>query len=259
MHKATIAAFILFAAAGILIAQEKEATKSLSRSLSAGLTMTDGNSDTLQGNLSLKIEGEKERLGSVLAGLEANYGESAPGTKTNTAANGESSTDNSKEKTVDNARAYANAKKTITPMTFGYLDGSALYDDMAKIDYRVTAGPGLGAYIFKSDLRALSVEAGPSYVLEKVQSATDDFVALRTAERFTCAIGKSSKIWQSAECLFKTDDFGDYFLTAEAGAEAAMTEILSLRLVLQCRYDSTPGEGLVKRDTTLIAGLTVSL
>ncbi len=40
------------------------------------MTLTDGNSETLGANASLVAEGEKEGLGSVIAGAEVNYGES---------------------------------------------------------------------------------------------------------------------------------------------------------------------------------------
>ena len=44
--------------------------------LSAGGTLTKGNSDTIKGNVSLLLEGEKEELGSLRLGGELNYGES---------------------------------------------------------------------------------------------------------------------------------------------------------------------------------------
>ncbi len=237
----------IFLAAGYLalsVAHSQEATP-LKTKLSAGVTLTDGNSKTLQANGSIVIEGEKEGLGSVRAGIEANYGEST--------------IKDEKDTTVNNARAFANAKKTITSRTFGYLDGSILQDDIADIDYRLTLGPGLGVYLVKNGKTSLSVEAGPSYIWNKVAGASDDYLALRFAQRLDHVLSATANIWQSVECLPKTDDFNDYLLNAELGVEAAMTTRLNLRLVLQDKYDSTPGAGLKENDLTLIAGISLSL
>ena len=103
--------------------------------LNAGLSLTDGNSETLAANASLATEGQKEGLGSVLAGIEANYGEST-GTRTTTAADGTTTTADDSEKTVENAKAYVNVKKTLSPRTFASLDGSVFY----RINERVQIG-----------------------------------------------------------------------------------------------------------------------
>ena len=244
MKRTWIAVLLMvgFMAAKVTQAQEDAAFKS---TLSAGVTLTEGNSETLQANVGLVTEGEKEGLGSVRAGIEANYGEST--------------VDGVKETTVNNARAFAGVRKTITPRTFGALDGSILQDDIADIDYRATLGPGLGTYLVKKEKTSLSIEAGPAYIWEDVGGVREDYFAFRFAERLDYALSETAKIWQSLEYLPRSDDFGDYLLNAELGVEAAMTTRLNLRLVLQNKYDSTPGEDLEKNDLTLIAGISVSL
>ena len=213
--------------------------------LSAGLMLTDGNSETLAANAALKTEGEKPGLGSVLAGIEANYGEST--------------VDDVKDTTVENAKAYANAKKTLSPKTFVSLDVSALYDDVAEIDYRATVGPGLGFYVVKSEERMLSLEAGPSYVWEKVGGETADYLALRFAERHECQALPNAKLVQSLEYVPEAEDFDNYRLTGEVGVEAAMSERLGLRVVLQDKYENRPAAGKERNDLSLIAGLTIHL
>ena len=241
------------ALAGSVSAAEKSAAKSgkdpakggFTTTLSAGMTLTDGNSETLAANVSLKTEGEKEGLGSVLAGIEGNYGESTVADVNNT--------------TVENAKGYVNVKKTLSERLFASLDGSVLYDDIALLDYRATLGPALGLYLVKSDKRNLTVEAGPSYVWEKKAGAGDDYLALRFSERYTCQITKTAKLFQSAEYVPAAEDFDNYLLTGEAGVEDAMSERLSLRVVLQDKYDSTPAAGAVYNDLSLIAGLGFAL
>ena len=227
--------------------------------LNAGLTLTDGNSETLAVNASLKTEGEKEGLGSVLAGAEANYGESTVAGTAVDPATGETVATESDEKTVENAKVYANVKKTLSPRTFAALDGAALYDDIAQIDYRATLGPGLGLYVVKNDRRTLSLEAGPSYLWEEVAGAANDYLALRFAERYACQATKTAKLVQSLEYVPEAEDFDNYLLTGEIGVEAAINDHLSLRVVVQDKYDNTPAPGAERNDLSLIAGLGLTL
>jgi putative salt-induced outer membrane protein YdiY len=224
---------------------EKATKEGFETTLSAGLTLTDGNSETLAANGSLITEGEKKDLGSVLTGIEANYGENT--------------VDDVTDKTVNNAKAYGNVKKTLTEMTFGSLDASLLYDDIALVDYRTTVGPGLGAYLVKNDKRELSVEAGPAYLWEKVDGVSDDYFTLWFGERYTCQATQTAKLWEAVKYTPEAADFANYLLTAEVGVEAAMSERLSLRVVLQDNYDSTPAAETKRNDLNLIAGIGVKL
>lgn len=259
---------MILAAVGLAVsapAAEKKAEKAaaakkdgFTTALNAGLTLTDGNSETLAANASLVTEGEKQGLGSVRAGVEGNYGESTT-TRTTTAADGTATTTDESDKTVDNAKIFANVKKTLSPRTFAALDASALYDDIALVDYRAMLGPGLGAYLVKNDKRELSLEAGPSYVWEKVDGISDDYLALRFAERYTCQATKTAKLVQALEYTPEAGDFNNYLLTGEVGIEAAMNAHLNLRVVVQDKYDSTPAAGAEYNDVSLIAGLGLTL
>ncbi len=259
---------MMLAAASLAVSVQAAETKSdepapkkdgFTTALNAGLTLTDGNSDTLAANVSLVTEGERQGLGSVRAGAEANYGESSI-RRTVTSDDGTTTTiTDDSEKTVDNAKLFANVKKTLSPHTFASLDGSVLFDDIALVDYRAMLGPGLGVYVVKNDKRELSLEAGPSYVWEKVDGETDDYLALRFAERYTCQITKTAKLVQSLEYTPEASDFDNYLLNAEAGIEAAMNDRLTLRVVVQEKYDSTPAAGTEYNDVSLIAGIGLNL
>ena len=223
------------------------------KSLALGVNLTDGNSETMMANGSLLLAGEKERLGSFKAGLEGNYGENT----TRTVVDGVEIDQD--ETTVANAKIFGNVKKTLSPKTFVYLDGSVLNDDIAKIDYRVTVGPGLGLYLVKSDSQALSVEGGLAYVWEEVSDLENDYLALRLAESFEYKFAERSKVWQSIAYMPEAGDFDNYLATAEVGVEAPLQGKLNLRVVLQDKFDSQPGEDLEKNDLVLIAGVGVKL
>jgi len=213
--------------------------------LSAGVTLTDGNSKTLKNNANFLVEGEKDLMGSIRAGVEANYGKSTVEDKEGV--------------DTDNAKAFANVKKTISARTFAYGDTSVLYDTIAKVNHRITIGPGAGIYLIKNDNTALSTELGPSYIWENKADISSKYVALRVAERLDQTLSATAKCWQSLEYLPKIDDYENNLLITELGVEAAVNSHIALRLVFQDKYDSKPGAGLKSNDLTFIGGLSLKL
>jgi len=88
---------------------------------------------------------------------------------------------------------------------------------------------------------------------------SDDYLALRFAERYSCQALKNAKLVQSLEYVPEAEDFDNYLLVGEIGVEAAMSDRLSLRVVLQDKYDNTPAEGKERNDFSLIAGVGIQL
>lgn len=237
--------YFLFTMMVIMVAGTVYGADAFDSSLVFGVTLTDGNSETLLANAALLTKGGDEAQASLRAGVEANYGESK--------------TDGQTDTTVENAKAFAHTRKTLSKRTFTYLGAVAIYDDIAEIDYRSTAGPGIGLYFIKTDVTELSLEAGPAYVWEKVAGVRDDYPVLRVEQRFEHALSETARIWQSVEYLPETEDLADnYLINAELGAEAAMNARVKLRLVLQNEYESIPAAGLEKNDLTLISGISVN-
>lgn len=226
------------------LAQDAAAGK-FETTVALGVTLTDGNSETTQANASILAAGERAKLGSVRFGAEANYAESTVSSNSQT--------------TVENAKAFAGARKTLSEKTFAALDATALYDDVADLDYRFTIGPGLGVYLLKSDATKLSTEAGVTFVSEKLGGVSNEYAALRLAERFERQLSATAKLWQSAEYVSQIDDFDKYFVNAEIGVEAALNSHLSLRVVVQDKYESLPAAGREHNDVTIIAGLSMKL
>lgn len=220
-----------------------EATRETS--FNAGLTLTDGNSDTLRANAGILFEAEQPSLGSVRAGIEGNYGETK--------------TEGSRETDVENLKAFLTTRKTLTERTYAAINTSALYDDQALIDYRFIGGPGLGALLYKNERSELSVEAGPAYLWEKVDEQTDDYLVLRFAQRLDISISETARFWQQVEYVPQAEDFDAYLLNSEIGLTADLAPRLSLRVVLQSSYDSQPAADKERHDLTLISGLSFRL
>lgn len=248
----------LFVASGLARAQEASDGKTFDTTVSIGATLTEGNSDTMAVHGSVIATGEKEGLGSIRAGVEGNYGET---TVRETYTDGAGNTrDRERDETnIENLRGYVNLRKTLSEMTFVYADSSALYDDIAAVDYRIMAGPGLGMYLLKNERSALSFEAGASYLWEEVDEVSDDYAILRLSERFEHKLSETAHFWQSLEYLPEFSDFDNYLMIGEVGIDAAINAHMSLRLVLQDTYDSTPGAGLKHNDLTLIAAVGIRL
>lgn len=244
MKRLMFAMVLICGVAGAALAQEA-ASSLITNTLNIGFTLTDGNSDTMLLNGSIVSFGDKEGLGSYRAGVEGNYGESK--------------VEGKNETTIENVRGYGNVKKTLSPRTFISLDASALYDDIAKVDYRVIVSPGAGVYLVKNDRLTLSVEAGPAYIAEKLDGVSEDYLALRLGERLDFTISPTAKLWQAAEYLPKVEDFDKYLFNAEIGAEAAINSRLKLRVVFQDKYNNTPAAGKDRNDIALISGLSVAL
>lgn len=241
-------------AAGKKKAAEAPEEPAFKTALNVAATMTDGNSDTLGANASLVTEGEKKGLGSILAGIEGNYGETTVKT-----TDSEGNVHESDDTTVENAKAYFNAKKTLSELTFAGLNASAEYDDIAELDYRFTVGPFLGFYAFKTERQSLSAEAGPSYVWEKLGGETDDYLAIRFAERYEVQLTKTASLVQSLEYMPKADEFDRYLLNAEVALDVAMNDRLSLRLVVQDSYNSAPASDTEENDLSVLAGFGFKL
>ena len=69
-------------------------------------------------------------------------------------------------------------------------------------------------------------------------------------------LGGTARLWQKAEYVPKSEDFSDFLAFAEAGIEAMVSSRLSLRLVIQDKYDSEPALGQEENDMSIISALT---
>lgn len=79
------------------------------------------------------------------------------------------------------------------------------------------------------------------------------------AQRYELKLPAKSKLWEEIEIMPAFEDFDNYFVNFELGAEAAMTEIINLRLVFMDQYNSQPAAGKERNDLQLIGGLGVKI
>ena len=212
--------------------------------VAAGLNLTSGNSDTMAANASVNAEKAGD-VHEIRLGAEGNFGEST--------------INEVDETTTQNAKAVAIYKRKFNEF-FLYSDNSIFHDKMTDVDSRLILGIGVGRRLFENDNTKLDIELGAAYISEELANdPSDDYAAARFAFRHDQNLSDSSKLWLSAEYMPNVDDFEDYLLNGEAGLEAALNSSLSLRVVLQNRYDSTVPADRENNDLSVISSLVYKL
>ena len=205
-------------------------------SVSAGLTLTRGNSDTMLFTANF-LTTRKTPVNEYSLGLAGAYGDQ-----------------NSKD-TVNNYSAFGQWNHLFTDRFYSYVRADALRDVIADLDYRLTVGPGAGYYLIKETNTLLAAEAGGAFETEKLGSKSDTFATVRFAERFEHKFSPRARIWEHAEILPQVDKFDNYVVNAEIGVEASLTESFSLRTYLDDTYQNRPAAGKLKNDAQLIAAI----
>ena len=224
---------------------EAPAAPKWTTSVNLGLNMTRGNSKTTASSGSIVSERKGDK-NEVFLGIEGNYGQ-----------NEETQSDGAKQMktTVQNEKGYAKYRRLFTDRDYAYLNGELSQDKIADIKYRLIIGPGLGRYFIKSDRNTLGMETGISWIKDKVSDVGSDRFTLRVAQNYERKISNTAKIWENVEYLPALDDFNNYLLNSEIGAEAAMSAKFSLRIVAQDHYNNKPSAGKEKNDLLLTAGV----
>lgn len=240
MKKTTIA--LVSGLLASVIVSEAADTNQWVTSAAAGLTLTRGNSETLLANLSV-ASARKTPIDEILLGASGTYGETKD-QKTGVT-----------DKNAESVSAFGQYNRSFNERWYGGFRVDFLYDAIAEVDYRVTLSPLVGYYAIKKPMTTLKFEAGPAGVLERVGGVDDQYAALRLGERFEHKFSDKARMWQSLEFVPQVDRFQNYLITAEIGAEASLTEKLSLRAVLQDLYDNEPAPGRKNNDIKLITSL----
>lgn len=219
-------------------------------SAALGATVTTGNSDSVLVTAGFLAQ-HKDPKNEIKLSIDGGYGK----TKTDNAFGGQDS-----NLSAQFVRGGGQYNRLFTQRFYAYGRADGLYDKVAGVDYRFTAGAGVGYYLVKTDKVLLSVEAGPGVVTEKLVSTTgahdyNTYATLRFAENFEYKLNDKTRIWQTAEYLPDISDWGKYILNFTVGIETALTTKLSLRSFLQDTYQSEPAPGRVQNDLKWITGV----
>lgn len=206
----------------------------------AGLSYSDGNSDSLAYNLQFlatRVTDENELF------LSADYFFSE--------SNG--------LETTDSLRLSSQYNHVVQERLYFGATADFLTDDVADIDYRLDVSPLLGWYALKDETHSLAFELGPGYTWENQGGIDDSYLNLRFSERYERKLGDYSKLWQSLTFTPEASDFTNHLITAELGVDTRITDHWSLRSFLRYQRDNSPAAGRDEDDLSLMLGVGYSL
>jgi putative salt-induced outer membrane protein YdiY len=206
-------------------------------SLGVGFTLTHGNSDTLLTTANIQTH-RKTMENEISLGADGAYGE------------------NDSVQNVNSAHGFTQYNHLFSEKFFGYLRADALHDEIADLQYRITASPGVGYYFLKQTNTTLAGEFGPAMVFQRLGDDDNNYVSLRAAERFEHKFTESNaRVWQSVEILPQVDDFNNFVMNGEVGLEAAVFKKISLQAYVQDNFVNQPAPGRQQNDLRIVSGL----
>ncbi len=209
-----------------------------SSSITAGLTLTRGNSDTLLATAKFLTD-KKTPDNEYSLGADAAYG-SANDVENN-----------------DNYHGFGQWNHLFSDKWYSYLRGDGLHDGIAEVKYRFTLTAGVGYYLIKQTNTTLAAEVGPGVVAERVGDVDNTYATIRLAERFEHKFNNgAARIWQSVEILPQIDKPSDFIVNFEIGIESALYKDVSLQVYLVDNYNTQPAAGFKRNDAKLVSGVS---
>ncbi len=205
-------------------------------SVSAGLSLTKGNSDTLLTTAAFKTR-MKTPANEFMFGMDGAYGES------------------DSVKNNETLHGVSQYNHLFGERFYGFFNLEGLHDGIADLQYRFTFSPGAGYYFVKTTNTTFAGEFGPGLITQRLGGVDTTYATLRLAERFEHKLNDGARVWEKAEFLPQINKLANFLVNAEVGAEASLTKTLSLRVTLQDNFINQPAPGRKDNDVRLISGL----
>jgi putative salt-induced outer membrane protein len=205
-------------------------------SVSVGLSLTRGNSDTLLTTAAFKTS-KKTQENEYMFGMDGSYGE------------------NDSVKNNETLHGVSQYNHLFSKRFYGYFNVEGLHDGIADLQYRITLGPGAGYYFLKETNTTLAGELGPGMISQRLGGVDTTYAILRLAERFEHKLNDGARVWEKVEFLPQVNKLQNFLVNAEVGAEASLTKTFSLRVTVQDNFINQPAPGRKSNDVRLISGL----
>jgi putative salt-induced outer membrane protein YdiY len=205
-------------------------------SVSAGLSLTKGNSDTLLTTAAFKTR-TKTPANEFMFGVDGSYGK------------------NDSVKNNEMLHGVSQYNHLFGKRFYGFFNLEGLHDGIADLQYRFTLSPGAGYYFIQETNTTLAGEAGPSLIFQRLGGVDTAYVSLRLAERFEHKFHDNARVWQKVEFLPQVNKPDNFLVNAEIGAEAALTKTFSLQAVLQDNFVNQPAPGRKDNDVRLVSSV----
>ena len=142
---------------------------------------------------------------------------------------------------------------------------AASYNRPAGIERRFAPGIGLGYDVFRGEVSRLSFDAGFNWVGERFADDTrESSIYFNLAEEFKLRVNETTDLEQRLAYSPRPEDLGDYLVNASVTLTTRIWGALGLKTQISDDYDSTPfvdpetGEARSRNDFTFITGLDVA-
>jgi putative salt-induced outer membrane protein YdiY len=206
-------------------------------SISAGLALSSGNSNTSTYNLAFDaIRDDQHRFVFRTSGL---------------LLRGEQEDELNIDRRVFETRADLRLNEKVS--MFG--QGSYLRDRFKGINY--LASPTLGLSLRPSDggRVELYVDGSLGAVFEKNGARARTSGALRAGQRLAVGLNDAARIMQQVSALWKVEDLGDALYTFTAGLAASVTKRSELKAEVLDTYKSEPADETRRNDLVVLVSI----
>lgn len=205
-------------------------------SISAGLTITRGNSETLLATAKFQSQ-KKTPQNEWIYEADAAYGQ------------------NNSVLSQDILHGNAQYNHLFNQRLYGYASADAQHDGIQDLAYQVSLSPGAGYYFIKTLATQVVGEIGPGIITERRGQDNETYMTLRLAEHWDQKIGASAKCWEKVELLPEVTKFDNYIMNAEVGLESPLYKNLSLQVTLDDAYVNEPAADRTSNDVRLVSGI----
>lgn len=141
----------------------------------------------------------------------------------------------------------------------------ASYNRPAGIERRLAPGLGIGYDVLRGELTRLSLDAGMNWIGERFTDDTrESSLYFNLEQKFTLRVNETTDLEQRLAYSPRPDDLGDYLIHASLALTTQVWKFLGIKTQISDDFDSTPfvdpatGEARSRNDLTFITGLNVS-
>lgn len=208
---------------------------------STGITGSEGNSDTFNLNFTAFVLRKAERTRTTFDGRYLfEHGDS--------------------DKLQDEWVGDLKHDYFFTVKTYGFGTVRAQRDDIANLNLRLSASPGVGYQWMDRDELSFATEAGPAYLYENFSNGDDSNseVTARLAYFLNKKLFQRLSLFHDVRYFPAITDPSDFFLTTSAGIRSSITNRLFTEIRATLEHDSTPAEDKKKTDLHYTVGIGYS-
>jgi len=237
---AAVAAVWLIAASAAMAQAPEGPPPNWAGAAGAGLSVTSGNSDTLNANLAFELT--RTPKGRNVMNWKGLYLRG-----------------NQNDTTVVNKTSLAfRDEYTLSGRTFFFGQLDYLRDTFKLIDYLVAPTAGIGFKVVDTDAATFVVDAGSGAVIEKNPNAARQTSAAFTAgEKLTLQLTPTASITHGATGLWKANDPADALYTLSIGLGTKISERMELSIDLLDSFKTRPATAATrKNDVALVTAIT---